>query len=303
MVAVVTKTAAEGREGARGSRRCWPRLRLFKGRTWLITVLLKTLIFISNPDGIASLAYLLAGLAVFCFLFFFGWTCYLTVIYSAQGFRAVLWGKRVMVIIYQSTQFIECLLLFQESAREAPPGSSWRPRAGLASSPVPHPLPRPPGGCGGGGAAALICSHPRLQLHRLPVPGRVQPGERRCPTGARPRGVGGRGNGTRRQRRPRHTDPASSPPRSGRSRPACPRTLCSAPRAARECLPPAPGPRMRGPAPPQVAVSTTSAQRPSFSLRLLFPARPPIMETLLSEWGVNWASAFRLHWSRGRSAD
>lgn len=143
MVAVVTKTAAEGREGARGSRRCWPRLRLFKGRTWLITVLLKTLIFISNPDGIASLAYLLAGLAVFCFLFFFGWTCYLTVIYSAQGFRAVLWGKRVMVIIYQSTQFIECLLLFQESAREAPPGSSWRPRAGLASSPVPHPLPRP----------------------------------------------------------------------------------------------------------------------------------------------------------------
>lgn len=70
-MAVVTKTAAEGREGARGSRRCWPRLRLFKGRTWLITVLLKTLIFISNPDGIASLAYLLAGLAVFCFLFFF----------------------------------------------------------------------------------------------------------------------------------------------------------------------------------------------------------------------------------------
>lgn len=67
MVAVVTKTAAEGREGARGSRRCWPRLRLFKGRTWLITVLLKTLIFISNPDGIASLAYLLAGLAVFFF--------------------------------------------------------------------------------------------------------------------------------------------------------------------------------------------------------------------------------------------
>lgn len=71
-MAVVTKTAAEGREGARGSRRCWPRLRLFKGRTWLITVLLKTLIFISNPDGIASLAYLLAGLAVFFFFFLAG---------------------------------------------------------------------------------------------------------------------------------------------------------------------------------------------------------------------------------------
>lgn len=155
MVAVVTKTAAEGREGARGSRRCWPRLCLFKGRTWLITVLLKTLIFISNPDGIASLAYLLAGLAVFCFCFFFGWTCYLTVIYSAQGFRAVLWGKRVMVIIYQSTQFIECLLLFQESAREAPPGSSWRPRAGLASSPVPHPLPRPPAAAAAAGPRRL----------------------------------------------------------------------------------------------------------------------------------------------------
>lgn len=70
-MAVVTKTAAEGREGARGSRRCWPRLRLFKGRTWLITVLLKTLIFISNPDGIASLAYLLAGLAVFFLIFCF----------------------------------------------------------------------------------------------------------------------------------------------------------------------------------------------------------------------------------------
>lgn len=302
-MAVVTKTAAEGREGARGSRRCWPRLRLFKGRTWLITVLLKTLIFISNPDGIASLAYLLAGLAVFCFCFFFGWTCYLTVIYSAQGFRAVLWGKRVMVIIYQSTQFIECLLLFQESAREAPPGSSWRPRAGLASSPVPHPLPRPPAAAAAAGPRRLsvLIRVSSCTVFQSPAACSLASGDARRVPGHG--GVGGRGNGTRRQRRPRHTDPASSPPLSGRSRPACPRTLCSAPRAARECLPPAPGPRMRGPAPPQVAVSTTSAQRPSFSLRLLFPARPPIMETLLSEWGVNWASAFRLHWSRGRSAD
>lgn len=44
------------------------------GSTWLITALLKMLIFISNPYGIASLAYLLAGLAVF-----FGWNSYLAV--------------------------------------------------------------------------------------------------------------------------------------------------------------------------------------------------------------------------------
>lgn len=303
MVAVVTKTAAEGREGARGSRRCWPRLRLFKGRTWLITVLLKTLIFISNPDGIASLAYLLAGLAVFCFFVFF-WLdllshCYLL----SSGIPCRPLGEAS----YGNYLSVDAIYRMPAPLpRVSSRGPSWEQLAapsGAGFEPRPPPPPPPPGGCGGGGAAALICSHPRLQLHRLPVPGRVQPGERRCPTGARPRGVGGRGNGTRRQRRPRHTDPASSPPRSGRSRPACPRTLCSAPRAARECLPPAPGPRMRGPAPPQVAVSTTSAQRPSFSLRLLFPAGPPIMETLLSEWGVNWASAFRLHWSRGRSAD
>lgn len=42
-------------------------LAVFKGSTRLITVLLKTLIFISNPYGIAFLAYLLAGLADFFF--------------------------------------------------------------------------------------------------------------------------------------------------------------------------------------------------------------------------------------------
>lgn len=62
----------------------------------------KTLIFISDADGIAFLAYLLAGLAGFCGLLS-------QFIYSTKGFNAVLWGKQVMIITYQSTQFIECL--------------------------------------------------------------------------------------------------------------------------------------------------------------------------------------------------
>lgn len=99
-----------------------------KGSTQLITVLLKTLIFISNPYGRAFLAYLLAGLAVFFFLFF--WLDLLSqFIYSTKGFSAVLWGKQVMIITYQSTQFIKCLLVFQGSAQRSLPGSSWLPRA------------------------------------------------------------------------------------------------------------------------------------------------------------------------------
>lgn len=59
------KTGSEGREGARGLRPSGLRLRPFKGGSWLIPVLLKTLIFVSHPYGTASLAYLSAGLAVF----------------------------------------------------------------------------------------------------------------------------------------------------------------------------------------------------------------------------------------------
>lgn len=59
------KTGSEGREGPRGLRPSGLRLRPFKGGSWLITVLLKTLIFIRHPYGTASLAYLSAGLALF----------------------------------------------------------------------------------------------------------------------------------------------------------------------------------------------------------------------------------------------
>lgn len=67
---------------------CLCPLAAFKGSTWLITVLLKTLIFISHPYGIAFLAYLLAGLAGFF------WLEHLSqFIYSTKGVSVVLWGK------------------------------------------------------------------------------------------------------------------------------------------------------------------------------------------------------------------
>ena len=66
----------EAAERAREPDR-WRLLAVSKGSTRLITVLLKTLIFISNPYGRAFLAYLLAGLAGF-FSYFFGWTSYLS---------------------------------------------------------------------------------------------------------------------------------------------------------------------------------------------------------------------------------
>lgn len=63
---------------------------------------LKTSIFISDPHGAASLVRLLAGLAGFFWLDL----SYFTV-YSTKGFSAVLWGKQVIIIIYQSTRFME----------------------------------------------------------------------------------------------------------------------------------------------------------------------------------------------------
>lgn len=68
-----------------------------QGSTWLISGLLRTLTFRSNPYGMALLAYHFAGLAGFS-----GCTyLILLFIYSTKGFSEVLWEKEVPVIIYQ----------------------------------------------------------------------------------------------------------------------------------------------------------------------------------------------------------
>lgn len=54
----------------------------FQGSTWLITVLLKTLVFISNPYGIASLADLLAGLAGVLVCLFVCWTYPISLLFT-----------------------------------------------------------------------------------------------------------------------------------------------------------------------------------------------------------------------------
>ena len=109
-----------------------------KESTRLITVLLKTLIFISNPYGRAFLAYLLAGLAGFFFSYFFGWTSYLSLFTQLKDSLQSFGGKQVMIITSVDAIYRVPACLLRLSS-ESLPGSSWLPRA--------RPPRAPPGWC------------------------------------------------------------------------------------------------------------------------------------------------------------
>lgn len=224
---------SEGGAGAGGWQR--PPLAASKASAWLITVLLKTLIFISNPCGIASLAYLFAGLAVL--FFFFDWTYLISLLLTELRDSRGPLGKRVMVIIYPPARCTERPRPVRGSA-EGPLGkqlasraafssgeglSLWRPavclRHRLSLPSVCSRASRGPGWVpdrGAGGREESSRKHrtpeypctPRAGVPQHPPRVRAAPGSMH--TGGRPPQVPGSRGGTRR------SGPPSSTPQSGK---------------------------------------------------------------------------------------
>lgn len=114
-----------------------------KESTRLITVMLKTSIFISNPCGAASLAYLLAVLAVFLA---FGCAYLISLLCTRLRDPGPSSGKAGYDNYLSTTRLAELLPLLPVSSG-ASLGSSWRPGAVLGSAPL---LAGPAGGrtCG-----------------------------------------------------------------------------------------------------------------------------------------------------------